>query len=128
MDDFQREIYKTIDILVAQKLKELGFDKTMRGKVITPGDSSCVVEIDGEEYNCIVKRGVTVAKNDIVLIKFPQNNSADKYVAEIINGVGSYNSFEMLGYEYGSSIILDCGLPDSTSNGTIIDGGDVYGL
>lgn len=128
MNEFQREIYKTIDILVENKLKQLSFDKSKRGKVILAGDENCKVVIDGENYTCKVKKGMTVAKNDIVLVKFPQNNSVDKYIEEVISGTGSYSFLEMLGYKYGSSIILDCGLPNSKSNGIIIDGGDVSGV
>ncbi len=128
MNEFQREIYKTIDILVENKLKELGFDKTRRGKVILPGDNSCIVEIDGEEYTCKVKKGIRVAKNDVVQVEFPQNNSTDRYVKEIISGDGSYSLLEPLGVKNGSSFIFDCGLPNSISNGLILDGGGVDGI
>ncbi len=128
MNEFQREIYKTIDILVESKLKELGFDKTRRGKVILSGDDTCIVEIDGEEYICKVKKGIRVAKNDVVQVEFPQNNSTDKYVKEIISGDGSYSLLEPLGVKNGSSFIFDCGLPNSISNGLILDGGDVDGI
>lgn len=128
MNDFQREIYKTIDILVNEKLKQLGFDTTKRGKVVLAGEEKCVIEIDGESYSCKVKKGIRVAQNDIVLVKFPQNNDMDKYVDEVVKGVGGYNFLEMLGHMNGSSMILDCGLPNSISNGMIMDGGDVSGI
>lgn len=128
MNEFQQEIYKTIDIIVQNRFKQLGFDKTRRGKVITPGEDTCVVEINGTQYTCKIKKGLNVAKDDVVRVEFPQNNDSDKYIKEVISGAGGYGFLDMLGYKYGSSIILDCGLPNSISNGTIIDGGDVSGL
>lgn len=128
MNEFQQEIYKTIDILVENKLKQLGFDKSKRGRVVIAGDDFCTIEIDGEVYNCKVKKGIRVAKNDVVQVEFPQNNSTDKYVKEIINGDGGYSFLEPLGVINGSSFILDCGSPSLISNGLILDGGGVDGI
>ncbi len=111
-----------------EKLGKLGFDKSKRGRVVLAGEEDCTVEIDGEKYSCKVKKGINVAKDDIVLVKFPQNNNTHKYVDEVVSGIGDYNFFKPLGYKYGSSIILDCGLPNSVPNGATIDGGDVSGL
>ena len=86
MNDFQREIYKTIDILTEQKLKSLGFDKTRRGKVVSVSGTSCIVQIDGENYTCKLRRGIYVEPNDIVFVKFPQDSSVDKYVDAILGG------------------------------------------
>ena len=86
MNKFQQEIYKTIDILTEEKLKQLGFDKTKRGKVISVDSTACVVEIDGEEFNCKLRRGIYVEPNDIVFVKFPQDSNVDKYVDAILGG------------------------------------------
>ena len=84
MNDFQREIYKTIDILTEQKLRSLGFDKTRRGRVVSIDGTSCIVQIDGENHTCKLRRGIYVEPNDIVFVKFPQNSSVDKYVETIL--------------------------------------------
>ena len=86
MNDFQREIYKTIDILTEQKLKSLGFDKTRQGKVVSVNGISCIVQIDGDNYTCKLRRGIYVEPNDIVFVKFPQNSNVDKYVETILGG------------------------------------------
>lgn len=86
MNDFQREIYKTIDILTEQKLRSLGFDRTRRGRVVSINGVECVVQIDGENYTCKLRRGIYVELNDIVFVKFPQNSSVDKYVETILGG------------------------------------------
>lgn len=88
MNEFQQEIYKTIDILTEQKLKQLGFDRTKRGKVISLSvdHRNCMVEIDGSEYNCKLRRGIYVEPNDIVFVKFPQNSGVDKYVDTVLGG------------------------------------------
>lgn len=129
MNDFQKEIYKTIDILVQGKLAELGFDRTKRGKVVSTGSDNCVVEIDGDYHTCKVKRGITVVKDDVVQVEFPQNNSVDKYVKEIISGNGSYSFLEPFGVISGSGFIFDCGLPGAIhDSGVVFDGGGVDGF
>ena len=86
MNEFQQEIYKTIDILTEEKLKQLGFDKTKRGKVISVDSTACVVEIDGDNYTCKIRKGIYIQPNDIVFVKFPQNNNVDKYVDTVLGG------------------------------------------
>ncbi len=125
MNQLQEEIYKTVDIIVQNRLKDLKFDKTKKGRVISVDNENCMVLIDGEEYNCKIKKGLCVVINDIVLVTFPLNNSVSKYVVEVVSGNGAYAFFKMLGAENKGSIILDCGLPDSLYNGTTLDGGGV---
>ena len=84
MNDFQTQIYKTIDILTEQKLKSLGFDISKRGKVISVNSNVAIVQIDGEEFTCKLRRGINVIPNDIVYVKFPQNNESDKYIETIL--------------------------------------------
>lgn len=84
MNDFQREIYKTVDRLTEQKLKGLGFDISKRGKVISVNSNVATVQIDGEDYTCKLRRGINVIPNDIVYVKFPQNNESDKYIETIL--------------------------------------------
>lgn len=86
MNEFQQEIYKTIDILTEEKLKQLGFDKTKRGKVISVSSTTCIVEIDGDNYTCKLRKGIYIQPNDIVFVKFPQNNNVDKYVDTVLGG------------------------------------------
>ncbi|MGJ0846651.1 hypothetical protein ACR77J_08180 [Tissierella praeacuta] len=88
MNEFQQEIYKTIDMLTEEKLKRLGFDKTKQGKVTSVSDDSvsCIVRIDGEEFTCKLRRGIYVEPNDIVFVKFPQNSDIDRYVDTILGG------------------------------------------
>lgn len=86
MNEFQQEIYKTIDILTEKKLKQLGFDRTKRGRVVSVSNTECIVQIDGEDYTCKLRRGIYVEPNDIVFVKFPQNNDVDKYVDAILGG------------------------------------------
>lgn len=127
MNDFQQEIYKTIDILVNEKIKTLGFDRTKRGVVQSVGNDSCMVEMDGESFNCKLRKGMTVAKNDVVQVEFPSNSNIDRYVKENLSSVGNCNFLEPIGVENSSSVILDCSLPNSVPSGIIIDGGGVSG-
>ena len=84
----RQEIYKTIDLLTEHKLKQLGFDRTKRGKVVSLSvDSrSCLVEIEGEKYTCKLRRGIYIEPGDIVFVKFPQNSNVDKYVDTVLGG------------------------------------------
>lgn len=116
MNRFQQEIYKTIDILMEQKITKLNFDRTQRGKVISVGDDSCMVEINGDGYSC--KFHTSVKINDIVYVKFPSNNAQDKYIEAV---VGELSGGGTLGN-------LDGGEPHSIFGGmNAIDGGDVNG-
>lgn len=92
MNRYQQEIFKTIDILTDQKLKSLGFDKTKRGIVVSVNDDSCTVKIDGDNYTCKLRRGIYVEPNDIVFVRFPQNNEVDKYVDTVLgsNSIPEY--------------------------------------
>ena len=86
MNEFHREIYKTIDILMNQKLKTLKFDTTQRGKVKSLSGAKALVEIDGFEYSCKLRRGIFIAPGDVVLVNFPQNRSFDRYVDAVLGG------------------------------------------
>ena len=137
MNDFQREIYKTIDILTEKKLKDLGFDKTKQGRVISVSGTSCIVQIDGDNYTCKIRKGIYVQPNDIVFVKFPQNNNVDKYVdatlgnneipeylvisaeeilakLKTVDGEGSGLDADMLDGKHGSEYVLKTELNIST--------------
>jgi len=83
---FSDKLIEANEIYVNEKLKELGFDKTKRGRVVSVNGTICTVEIDGEDYNCKLRRGIYVEPNDIVFVKFPQDSSVDKYVDTILGG------------------------------------------
>lgn len=117
MNDFQREIYKTIDILVEQKMKGLEFDKTKKGKVISVMPSSCVVVLGGEPFTCKLRQGLDVSVGEVVLVSLPQNKDYDRYVESIIG-----NSDNV-----AFTTIYDGGLSNSISSGLTFDGGGVVG-
>lgn len=134
---YQQEIYKTIDTLTDKKLAQLGYDKTKRGKVISVDSTTCIVEIDGDNYTCKIRKGIYVQPNDIVFIKFPQNNNVDKYVdatlgnneipeyliisaeeildkLKTVDGEGSGLDADMLDGKHGSEFVLKTELNIST--------------
>lgn len=88
LNNFQQEIYKTIDIIVDKKLKQLEFDKSKRGRVVSISGPSCQVNINGENYTCKIREGTKIAVDDVVIVKFPQNSSADKYIEGATYGGG----------------------------------------
>lgn len=128
MNQLQEEIYKTVDIIIQNRLKDLKYDVSKKGKVVHVDGDICIVKIDGEEYECKIKRGIYVAKNDVVEVSFPLGSNVNRYVTEVVEGEGDYLFLKMLSAKNGNSMILDCGLPDSVSNGAIIDGGGVRGF
>ena len=116
MSGIQDEIYKAIDILTDKKIGNLKFDKTRVGKIININDDKCTVLIDGEEYICTYN--VKVEENDIVRVKFPQNNNVNKYVESVVG--------EMVMGELFYNI--DGGKADTNYGGIEpIIGGDAYG-
>lgn len=56
------------------------YDKTIMGKVVSVGTTTAVCEVSGEEVTCRIKDGITIAVNDIVIIKVPNNNGNKKYI------------------------------------------------
>lgn len=86
LEIFSDKLIEANEIYINEKLSQLGFDKTRRGKVISVSGTNCVVEIDGEEFNCKLRRGIYVEPNDIVFVKFPQDSNVDKYVDAILGG------------------------------------------
>lgn len=123
MGNIQNEIYKTIDILVEQRLKELKFDRTVKGVVVAIGPNTCDVLINGEIYTC--KCYINTSINDVVFVKLPNNDNKDKYVESVAKSISSYNFFEPLGVENINSVIIDGGSPNSPANGITIDGGGI---
>ena len=83
LEIFSDKLIEANEIYINEKLSQLGFDKTRRGKVISVSGTNCVVEIDGEELNCKLRRGMYVEPNDIVFVKFPQDSNVDRYVDAI---------------------------------------------
>ena len=83
---FSDKLIEANEIYINEKLSQLGFDRTRRGKVISVSGTNCVVEIDGEEFNCKLRRGTYVEPNDIVFVKFPQDSNVDRYVDAILGG------------------------------------------
>ena len=81
---FSDKLTEANEIYINEKLSQLGFDKTRRGKVVSVNGVNCVVEIDGEDYSCKLRRGIYVEPNDIVFVKFPQDSNVDKYVDAIL--------------------------------------------
>lgn len=116
MNNLQNEIYKTIDILTDNKLKELKYDRTVRGLVKIISDNDCQVLIDGETYTC--KFHTPIKINDVVYVKFPSNNAQDKYIEAV---VGEFSGGGTLGN-------LDGGEPHTIYGGMqAIDGGGIDG-
>ena len=87
MQNIQQEIYKAIDILTEKKIQSLTYDKTVRGKVYAISHETCQVEINGEFYTC--KYHIPIEIDDVVYVKFPSNNSRDKYVESVVGKISS---------------------------------------
>lgn len=62
---------------ISEKLK---YDRTELGKVISVSTKEVVVSINGQETICRIKEGISVAANDIVIVKVPNNNANKKYI------------------------------------------------
>lgn len=61
-------------------INNLKYDKTVMGKVKSVSAASAVVEIGGQNVTCRIKDGISIAANDVVIVKFPNNNSSRKYI------------------------------------------------
>lgn len=56
------------------------YDRTIMGKVISINSPTAVVECAGEQLTCRIKDGITIAANDVVIVKIPNNNKDYKYI------------------------------------------------
>lgn len=83
MDEIHRSIFKSIDSIVEQRLKEMAVDKTKKGVVHSTSTKTCQVRIDGEIYSCKIPRDVSVYKGDVVFVTYPSGDDKDKFISYI---------------------------------------------
>ena len=101
INEIQESLMEAIDILTKEERKKLKFDYTKRGIVKSISGTDSVVEIDGEDCKCKIRNGISVAINDLVLVKIPNNNFSEKYIDAKLGEVGTGGSGE--GGSYVSS-------------------------
>lgn len=88
MNEIQRSIIDAIKAQVNEKIKNLQFDKTCYGKVVTIRDNICDVEINGEITQCKIRNGLQINVNDIVLVRLINNDFSNKFVDAKLGTVG----------------------------------------
>jgi hypothetical protein len=91
MNELQNAVIDTIKILTEENNKNLKFDYTKRGKIvsISPDKKKCKVMIDGEENDCEVRNGLIANIGDEVLVNILMNNYSAKVVDGKIGTLGS---------------------------------------
>lgn len=137
MDNFQQEIYKTIEIITEKKLQELGYDRTKKGFVVSVDNEKLTSEIriDGEVFTCRTSLGVRINIGDIVFVKFPEGNDNQKYVDGILSTeeAGEYLAMtplqvlRALKTVDGAGSGLDADLLDGLHADELIDGERIIG-
>ena len=82
MADIADKILKAIEIIIDKKLGQLGFDRTVDGKIIEKTEKGYLVAIEGGKINIKYNGCQAYSKENIVKICIPQNNIRQAYIVE----------------------------------------------
>lgn len=82
MDIYQENILKSIEIMIEEKTKQLKFDYTITGKVLSYDDTTKVYTVlyDDSELLLKARDGLILSINDIVYIRVIQGNFSEKFI------------------------------------------------
>lgn len=80
MDAIQRAIYETVKIVVDEKLKNLKYNYTKVGVVVSVDGNKAIVLIDDAQSECDIRSGLKLYPNDMVIVMIRQNDYSDKYI------------------------------------------------
>lgn len=81
MKDIHNAIYKTIDKIVEQRLKEYDVDLTYKGVVVKATSSNKYkVNINGDEFNCYSLNDFKYNAGDVVYVLVPRKIWHDKVI------------------------------------------------
>ena len=82
MSKEQQILMESIDIIIAERLKNLKFNYYIEGIVSSINmDGTCNIVSKGETYELVkVRNGLTINTNDIVLICVVNNNQSNLFV------------------------------------------------
>lgn len=78
--DIADKILKAIEIIIDKKLGQLGFDRTVDGKIIEKTEKGYLVAIEGGKIEVKLNGGEFYAKGDTVKVRIPQNNINQAYI------------------------------------------------
>ena len=81
MDKIQEEIIKSVEIIVAERIKSLKLDYTVTGKIKSITSGTYIVTIDGSDSSPMKAReGLTLQVGDIVYVRVIQGNYSNKFI------------------------------------------------
>lgn len=80
--DIADKILKAIEIIIDKKLGQLGFDRTVDGKIVEKTEKGYLVAIEGGKINIKYNGCQAYSKENIVKICIPQNNIRQAYIVE----------------------------------------------
>ena len=80
-NNIQEELLKSIDILINAKMKNLKFNYYIEGKIISSNSGGTYnVDINGFTEVLKARQGLSLSKNDVVLILVPNGNTSFKFI------------------------------------------------
>lgn len=79
-NDIQTKLINAIDIVIGERLKHLSFNYYIEGKVINVSGKKATCMINDSETDVPIRSGLSLKKNDIVLILVPNGNYSKKFV------------------------------------------------
>lgn len=79
-NDIQAKLINAIDIVIGERLKHLSFNYYIEGKVISASDKTATCMVNDSKIDVPIRIGLSLKKNDIVLILVPNGNYSKKFV------------------------------------------------
>ena len=81
MDKIQEEIIKSVEIIVAERIKSLKLDYTVTGNIKSIMSDTYIVTIDGFDSSPMKAReGLNLQVGDIVHVRVIQGNYSNKFI------------------------------------------------
>lgn len=80
MSIYQENILKTIDILLEEGFRQVRFDYTITGKVLSVNGNIYTVQYNDSELEVKARDGLTLQTGDIVYIRVVQGNFSEKFI------------------------------------------------
>ena len=88
MADIANTVLETIEYAIDKKLASAQYDKTLLCTVTNISNNFVTLEYGGETYTVQLQNLPNFGMYDKVHLRFPSNNSVQKYIEEDVLGVG----------------------------------------
>lgn len=79
-NDIQTKLINAIDIVIGERIKHLSFNYYIEGRVVSVSGKTATCIVNNLQTNIPIRSGLSLRKDDIVLILVPNGNYSKKFV------------------------------------------------